>query len=308
MHLLLVDASSFIHRAYHALPKLTRRSDEAPVGAVKGFVDMIWGILRYGPHKDRRMLPTHIGMVFDHPSRNFRHEIYPAYKAGRSEKPHDLVSQFALVRRATEALGLFCLELRGMEADDLIATYAAQAREIDAYVTIASADKDLMCLVDERLCLVDTMRDTIIDYDYVVRKFGVSPAQMVDYLTLVGDPGDNVPGVPSIGAKTAAELLTRFHTLEGILNSLSLIPSLRTRSMLQQYADQARLSKRLVELNYDVAVEVPLFNLKWTGEIDTGVLLEFCDEMEFASVRQKIERALNRAMQGFSNPEPESIR
>ncbi|NBR79815.1 MAG: DNA polymerase I, partial [Alphaproteobacteria bacterium] len=199
-HLYLVDGSTYIFRAYHALPPLTRKSDGLPVGAVSGFCNMLFKLVNEMTAAES---PTHLAVIFDASGKSFRNEIYPDYKAHRPPAPEDLVPQFPLVREATRAFNIPAIELEGFEADDLIATYARAAAAQGAKVTIVSSDKDLMQLVGGTIDMVDTMKDKKIGPDQVVEKFGVRPDRVIDVQSLAGDSVDNVPGVPGIGIKTA---------------------------------------------------------------------------------------------------------
>jgi DNA polymerase I len=200
-HVFLVDGSSYIFRAYHALPPLNRKSDGLQVNAVLGFCNMLWKLLRDMPPDNR---PTHLAIVFDKSEVTFRNKLYPDYKAHRPPAPDDLIPQFALIRDAVRAFDLPCLEQIGFEADDLIATYAREASESGATTTIVSSDKDLMQLVTDKVTMFDTMKDRRIGIAEVVEKFGVPPEKVVEVQALAGDSTDNVPGVPGIGIKTAA--------------------------------------------------------------------------------------------------------
>ena len=209
VRLYLVDGSGFIFRAYHALPPLTRKSDGLPVGAVQGFCNMLWKLLldmQASPDA-----PTHLAVVFDHSEKTFRNALYADYKAHRPPAPDDLVPQFALVREATRAFGVSCLETPGYEADDLIAAYACHARDFGGEVVIVSSDKDLMQLVGDRVSMLDTMKNVRIGAAEVMEKFGVPPDKVIDVQALCGDAVDNVPGAPGIGIKTASALINEFH-------------------------------------------------------------------------------------------------
>ncbi|MBL8636994.1 MAG: DNA polymerase I [Alphaproteobacteria bacterium] len=244
--LFLVDGSGFIFRAYHALPPLTRR-DGTPVGAVMGFCNMLLKLLLDHPH-------AKIAVVFDTSRQTFRNEIYPAYKANRPPPPEDLIPQFALIREATKAYGLPSLELDGFEADDLIATYARLGVESGIGVTIVSSDKDLMQLVRDGVRLMDPIKQTIIGPAEVMEKFGVLPDKVIDVQSLAGDSIDNVPGVPGIGVKTAAQLITEYGSLEELLNRTADIKQPKRRESLEQNAEAARMSKKLVTLSDQVPV------------------------------------------------------
>ena len=197
-HLFLVDGSAYIFRAFHALPPLTRKSDGLPVGAVAGFCNMLWKLLQDARDTDVGVTPTHFAVIFDYSSKTFRKDLYPEYKANRSEPPEDLVPQFGLIREATRAFNLPCIEVEGYEADDIIATYARQAETIGAHTTIISSDKDLMQLVSDHVSMYDSMKDKQIGIAEVIEKFGVGPEKMIDLQALNGDSTDNVPGVPGI--------------------------------------------------------------------------------------------------------------
>jgi len=245
-HVFLVDGSGFIFRAYHALPALTR-PDGTPVGAVYGFTQMLMKLIEDTD-------ADHIAIIFDAARINFRNDIYPDYKANRTETPEDLIPQFPLIREATQAFDLPVIELKGFEADDLIATYARAAAREGAKVTIVSSDKDLMQLVDEKITMFDAMGNRTIGPKEVEEKFGVAPDRVVDVQALAGDSTDNVPGVPGIGVKTAAELIREYGDLENLLAHAGEIKQPKRRERLQENADLARISRRLVELRDDVPV------------------------------------------------------
>lgn len=257
-HLYLIDGSAYIFRAYHALPPLTRKSDGLPIGAVSGFCNMLWKLLQEARDTAVGVVPTHFAVIFDHSSTTFRNEIYPEYKANRDAPPEDLRPQFGLIRQATIAFNLPCIEKAGYEADDLIATYAKQARELGADVTIVSSDKDLMQLVGPQVIMYDTMKDRRVGTDEVIEKFGVGPEKMIDLQSLAGDSTDNVPGVPGIGPKTAAQLLEEYGTLEVLLERASEIKQNKRRENLIEFAEQARISKKLVTLDENTPLDVPL--------------------------------------------------
>ncbi|MEO9525812.1 MAG: DNA polymerase I, partial [Roseibium sp.] len=195
-HLILVDGSTFIFRAYHALPPLTRKPDGLPVGAVSGFCNMLWKLLQEGLTPEKGDEPTHFAVIFDHSAQTFRNEIYPEYKAHRPDPPEDLVPQFGLIREATRAFSVHCIEQAGFEADDLIATYARDAAAQGARVTIVSGDKDLMQLIGPKVGMIDTMKNKIFGEAEVFEKFGVGPDKVIEVQSLAGDSVDNVPGVP----------------------------------------------------------------------------------------------------------------
>ncbi len=286
-HLFLVDGSAYIFRAYHALPPLTRKSDGLPVGAVAGFCNMLWKLLRDARDTSVGVVPTHFAVIFDYSSKTFRNEIYPEYKANRSEPPQDLRPQFGLIREATRAFNLPCLETEGYEADDLIATYARMAREAGGDVTIISSDKDLMQLIGPQVQMYDSMRDRQVGVDEVVEKFGVMPEKMIDLQALSGDSTDNVPGVPGIGPKTAAQLLEEYGDLETLLDRAAEIKQNKRRENLIDHAEMARLSKKLVTLDDKVNLEVPLDGLV-LQPIDGPKLIAFLKAMEFNALTRKV--------------------
>ncbi|MBU6371152.1 MAG: DNA polymerase I [Alphaproteobacteria bacterium] len=281
----LIDGSGYIFRAYHALPPLTRASDGMPVGAVQGFCNMLWKFLNDMKAAER---PTHLAVIFDRSETTFRNELYPEYKAHRPPAPEDLVPQFALIREATRAFGVPAIDMEGFEADDLIATYARQAREAGANVKIVSSDKDLMQLiVDGQVELFDPMKQKPLGPEAVLEKFGVTPDKVIDVQALMGDSVDNVPGAPGIGPKTAAELITTYGSLEAVLERASEVKQQKRRETLIQYAEQIRISKQLVTLKDDVAVEEPLDRFA-VRDFEDGVLLKFLDEMEFRTLGRRV--------------------
>jgi DNA polymerase-1 len=286
-HLILVDGSAFIFRAFHALPPLSRKSDGLPVGAVSGFCNMIWKLLQEGPTQEEGDEPTHFAVIFDYSAKTFRNAIYKDYKAHRPDPPSDLIPQFGLIRQATRAFNLACIEQQGWEADDIIATYATQAAKVGAAVTIISSDKDLMQLVRPGIRMVDTMRDQIIDRNFVHEKFGVWPEKMIELQALVGDSTDNVPGVPGIGPKTAAELLSEYGDLETLLSRAGEIRQPKRRENLIQFAEQARISRQLVELSCEVPLDVPIDDLALEA-VDGAQAIGFCKAMEFFSLMRRV--------------------
>jgi DNA polymerase-1 len=283
----LVDGSGYIFRAFHALPPLTRPSDGLPVGAVHGFCNMLWKLLRETKGEKR---PTHIAVIFDHSEVTFRNAIFADYKAHRPDTPPELVPQFPLIRDAVRAFNVACVEQEGFEADDIIATYAREAVEASGEVVIVSSDKDLMQLVEPGVLMLDTMKNKVIGEPEVIEKFGVPPDKVVDVQALAGDSTDNVPGVPGIGIKTAAELIREYGDLETLLARAPEIKQKMRRERLIEFADQARLSRRLVELDKNVPVERPL-DLTAVEEPDPHRLLAFLRSMEFNSLTKRISDA-----------------
>ena len=288
-HLFLVDGSSYIFRAYHALPPLTRKSDGLPVGAVSGFCNMLYKLIE--DTKDE-FEPTHLAVVFDAGSRTFRNDIYPEYKANRAEPPEDLVPQFALVRDATRAFGVPCIEKPGYEADDIIATYARMAHEVGARVTIVSSDKDLMQLVNGHVDMLDTMKLRTITEPEVIEKFGVPPEKVVDVQALAGDSIDNVPGVPGIGIKTAAQLILEYGDLETLLERASEIKQTKRRENLIAFADLARISKRLVQLDAHVPLDEDPGSMVMRDP-DPEKLIGFLKDMEFTTLTRRVGERYN---------------
>jgi DNA polymerase-1 len=288
-HLYLIDGSGYIFRAYHALPPLTRKSDGLPVGAVQGFCNMLWKLLK---ETNAGQKPTHLAVIFDHSSKSFRNDIYPEYKAQRPDPPADLRPQFGLIRQATRAFNVACVEQANYEADDLIATYARQAVEAGATCRIVSSDKDLMQLIRPGVALYDTMKDREVGEPEVLEKFGVTPDKVIDIQSLAGDSVDNVPGVPGIGVKTAAQLITEYGNLETLLERAPEIKQQKRRENLIQFADQARISKRLVTLDDHVPVEHDVSGFA----VDTpkaSQLIGFTKALEFTSFTKKVAGELD---------------
>jgi len=288
-HLYLVDGSTYIFRAYHALPPLTRKSDKLPVGAVAGFCNMLVKLIddmdaqdAGAPDTDIKSSPTHLAVIFDASGRSFRNDIYPDYKANRAEPPEDLVPQFPLIREAVKAFGVAQFELEGFEADDLIASYAAEAAKAGARVTIVSSDKDLMQLVTPHINMLDTMKDRHIGIGEVVEKFGVPPKKVIDVQALAGDSTDNIPGVPGIGVKTAAELIQAYGTLDELLARAEEITQPKRRENLITYAEQARLSRELVTLKQTAPRPVPFSDMR-LQQPQPAALMGFLKAMEFNS-------------------------
>src|SRR5712692_2495755 len=283
-HVFLVDGSSYIFRAYHALPPLNRKSDGLQVNAVYGFCNMLWKLLRDMKPEER---PTHLAVIFDKSEHTFRNEFYPAYKAHRPDAPDDLVPQFKYIREAVRAFDIPCLEQAGFEADDLIATYAREACEAGATTTIVSSDKDLMQLVGDTVVMYDTMKDRRIGREEVLERFGVGPEKVIEVQALIGDSTDNVPGVPGIGVKTAAQLIGEYGDLETLLSRAGEIKQEKRRQALIDNAEQARLSKRLVTLDDHVKLDVPLADLA-VHDPDYKRLVAFLKAMEFASLTRRV--------------------
>jgi len=279
-HFYLIDGSGYIFRAYYALPPLSRKSDGLPTGAVSGFCSMLFKLLEDARADESKEKPTHFAVIFDSARKNFRNEIYKDYKANRSEAPEDLAPQFEYIRKSVKAFNLPSIELLNYEADDLIATYAKQITKLGAKVTVISSDKDLMQLVSKDIRLYDPMKSKIIGEKEVIEKFGVKPSQVIDVQSLAGDSSDNIPGVPGIGIKTAAELINKYKNLDTLLNKASEIKQNKRRETLLENKDKALLSRELVTLKSNVPVkdELSSFILK---DVDKETLYNFLREMEF---------------------------
>ena len=279
-HFYLIDGSGYIFRAYYALPPLSRKSDGMPTGAVSGFCSMLFKLLEDARSDDSENKPSHFVVIFDSAKKNFRNEIYSDYKANRTEAPDDLIPQFDYIRKSVKAFNLPSIELLNYEADDLIATYAKQIVKVGAKATIISSDKDLMQLVSDDIRLYDPMKSKVIGEKEVIEKFGVKPEQVIDVQSLAGDSSDNIPGVPGIGVKTAAELINKYKNLDVLLKKANEIPQTKRRETLLANKDKALLSKKLVTLKEDVPVKDKLesFIIK---NIDKNKLYSFLREMEF---------------------------
>ena len=272
-HVVLVDGSGYIFRAYHALPPLTRKSDGLPIGAVAGFSNMLFKLLRGQNDEDR---PSHFAVIFDKGSYTFRNDIFPEYKANRSETPEDLIPQFPLTRDATRAFGSPAIEMEGFEADDLIATYAKQAEAKGARVTIISSDKDLMQLVSDQVSMLDTMKNKAIGREEVIAKFGMGPEMVTQIQSLAGDSVDNIPGVPGIGVKTAVLLLNEYGDLETLLERCGEIPQKGRREKMMANIDmlefllslshlrQMWMSKCLLKTWLFLTLMLMFFLISWT--------------------------------------------
>jgi len=286
-HLYLVDGSGYIFRAFHALPPLSRKSDGLPTGAVAGFSNMLFKMLRETKAGER---PTHFAVIFDSSRANFRNKIYPDYKAHRPPPPDDLIPQFGLIREATRAFGVPAVELEGYEADDLIAAYAAEAMRAGATVTVVSSDKDLMQLVvDGKVELLDPVKQKPIRSAEVMEKFGVPPSKVIDVQALAGDSTDNVPGVPGIGVKTAAELINLYGDLETLLKKAGEIKQPKRRETLIDNAEKARISKKLVTLDDKAPVPTPINELG-VIEPDARELMAFLKAMEFTALIKRVAK------------------
>ena len=288
-HIYLVDGSTYIFRAYHALPPLTRKSDGFPVGAISGFCNMLDKLIKDEREKNNL---THLLVIFDASGKTFRNDIYPEYKANRSSPPEDLIPQFPVIRKATDAFNVTHVEMLGYEADDLIASYAKAAVDEKMKVTIVSSDKDLMQLVKEDVSMLDTMKNRLIKKNEVIEKFGVEPNRVIDVQSLAGDSVDNIPGVPGIGIKTASLLINEYDNLDNLLEKASNIKQNKRRESLIEFADQARLSRELVTLKEDVELPIPIKNIE-IQSINPEKLISFLKGMEFKTLTEKKAREFN---------------
>ena len=293
-HFYLIDGSGYIFRAYYALPPLTRKSDGLPTGAVSGFCSMLFKLLEDSKSNENLQKPTHFAVIFDSARKTFRNEIYSDYKANRSEAPDDLAPQFEYIRKSVLAFNLPSVDLLNYEADDLIATYVDQILKVGAKVTIVSSDKDLMQLYKKGVRIFDPMKNKFINEDDVFKKFGVDASKVIDVQALAGDSSDNVPGVPGIGVKTAAELINKYGTLEKLLKSTHEIKQNKRRETLIENQDKALISKELVTLKHDAPVDRELTEFK-LKEIDKDKLYEFLREMEF-------NRLLSSVISAYGEP------
>ena len=297
-HLFLIDGSGYIFRAYYALPPLTRKSDGLPVGAVSGFCNMLYSFLEKARAGNSMDTPSHLAVIFDSARKNFRNDIYKEYKGNRSDAPEDLIPQFDYIRKAVKAFNLPSIELQNYEADDLIATYKIQAKKEKIKLTIVSSDKDLMQLVDQDTYMLDTMKDKHIGIDEVKEKFGVPPEKVIDVQSLAGDSVDNVPGVPGIGIKTAAELINQFGSLDELLKKAETIKQPKRRQALLDNKSNALISRELVTLKNDVPVKETIndFILK---PFDKEKIFSFLDEMEFTKIKKRIEQTYGMSETNF---------
>ncbi len=288
--LCLIDGSGFIFRAFYALPPLSR-PDGTPVGAVFGFTSMLMNLIETHKH-------DLWAVIFDAKRHNFRHELYPDYKANRASPPPELIPQFSLIRDVCKTFDVPSIEMEGYEADDLIATYAHQAAHDGYQVTIVSGDKDLMQLMNSNVELIDPIKNRVLTHEDVAKKFGVLPEKVADVQALMGDSTDNVPGVPGVGPKTASELITTYGDLESLLKNAHTIPQVKRRELIQTHADAARLSKQLVLLKADVPVIVPYQELK-PKPMDYSKVINFITEQGFHRLKS---RALNFFENQASHP------
>ncbi|MBD1133434.1 DNA polymerase I [Pelagibacterales bacterium SAG-MED44] len=305
-HFYLIDGSGYIFRAYYALPPLSRKSDGLPTGAVSGFCSMLFKLLEDSKSDQNLQKPTHFAVIFDSARKTFRNDIYSDYKANRSEAPDDLAPQFEYIRKSVLAFNLPSVDLSNYEADDLIATYVDQILKKGARVTIVSSDKDLMQLYQKNVRIFDPMKNKFITEEDVFKKFGVDASKVIDVQSLAGDSSDNVPGVPGIGVKTAAELINKYGTLEKLLKSAHEIKQNKRRETLLENKDKALISKKLVTLDHKSPIkrELSEFELK---SIDKDKLYKFLREMEFNRLLSSAISAYGESVLSSSSPEIKSI-
>ena len=298
-HFYLIDGSGYIFRAYYALPPLSRKSDGLPTGAVNGFCNMLYKLLEDSRSDESKNKPTHFAVIFDAVRKNFRNEIYKDYKANRTDAPEDLAPQFEYIRKSVEAFNVISAEMVNYEADDLIATYTKQIIKNGAKVTIISGDKDLMQLVKPGVRLYDPMKSKVLGNKEVKEKFGVEPNKVIDVQALAGDSSDNVPGVPGIGIKTAAELINKYKSLDKLLEKANEIPQKKRRETILENKNKAILSRKLVELKSDVPVKQKLetFVLK---KINKEKLYDFLRDMEF-------NRLLSQVIANYGEPSENKV-
>ncbi len=283
-HLFLIDGSGYIFRAYYALPALYRKRDGLPTGAVNGFCNMLYKLIE---DTNIKIKPSHIAVIFDSAKKTFRNEIYDEYKANRGEPPEDLVPQFKIIKESVKAFGIQSIELKGFEADDIIATYATQASKKKWKVSIVSSDKDLMQIVNKDINLLDTMKNKTIGPDEVYEKFGVEPNKVIDVQALAGDSSDNIPGAPGIGIKIAADLINQFGNLERLLKDCDEIKQVKRKASIKDNIDQIKVSKELVTLRNDVK-DIPKLEELERKDISISKLVPFLIDLELNKLSERI--------------------
>ena len=303
-HLYLIDGSGFIFRAYHAIPYMSR-DDGTPINAVMGFCNMLFKMLKDLDDGER---PSHLACIFDRARKTFRNDIYADYKAHRPPAPDDLVPQFPIIREAVTAFNVPAIDMEGFEADDIIATYARQAEAQGFQVTIVSSDKDLMQLVGDKIDMFDSMKNRHIGPAEVFEKFGVGPEKVIEIQALAGDSADNVPGVPGIGVKTAAQLITEYGDLDSLLERAGEIKQTKRRENLIEFADMARISRELVTLSTDVP-NLPDIDTLELNDIDVDAALPFLEEQGFRSLSAKVlsHMGSDAPISYRATPEPEEV-
>lgn len=281
MTAILVDASGYIYRAFYSQPPMTK-ADGTPIGCIHGYLTMLWNLKR------QHVTASHFGVCFDKGKSAARVALHSDYKGHRPPVPDDLKSQLAIVRDATTAIGLPVIEAEGIEADDLLASYATAFRANGDDVIIVSVDKDLMQMISDGVEMFDPMKKRAITVEDVVAKLGVGPELAIDAQALIGDATDNVPGVPKIGPKTAGQLLNRFGSLNAVLDNWHAVEKPAIRDSLMLSRDRATLSRQLVTLMRDVPLPLPLKALE-AKDVDAGKLVAFCKQCEFASLGAEIQ-------------------
>lgn len=306
-HLVLIDGSSFIHRAYHAYPPLTRRRDGFPTGAISGFASMMWRILKaHTRNYHFRSTVTHLAVVMDAPGKNWRHDLFSDYKAQRKPRPDDLKVQIEMVPEIVEAFSILNIAEPGYEADDIMATYATMAAAADADVTLVTSDKDMMQLISHRIRMYDTMSERgnmtnrwgekiagwQIGREQVIEKFGVPPERIADFLALTGDTADNVPGVPKVGEKTAAKLVNQFGDVESVIDRAKEITTPAVREAIQAHAETIRLARQLVALDCDALLFYSLDDLS-ECPMDLDRLHRFCESMDMGELAGKVQKSMD---------------
>jgi DNA polymerase-1 len=292
--LVLIDGSSYLYRAFHALPALTNAQGE-PTGALHGVLTMILKLLR-------EEQPAHIAVVFDAPGKTFRDEMYADYKATRPPMPDDLRSQVQPILDAVEAMGLPLLRVEGVEADDVIGTLCAEAENNGLQVLVSTGDKDLAQLVTDKVTLVNTMNDSRLDRDAVKAKFDVYPEQIIDYLALVGDSSDNIPGVPKVGAKTAAKWLNQYDSADGIIEHGEEIKG-KVGESLRDNIESLRLSQNLARIKTDVGLDVGIDDLK-AREADTEALRKLYSHFDLRSLLRGLDENTGEVPEQADDQEP----
>ena len=283
---ILVDGSSYIYRAYHALPPLTTSSGQ-PTGAVRGVTTMVMRILEDHPNSP-------VGMIFDAKGETFRNEMYSEYKANRPPMPDDLRPQIQPIHDICRALGLKLFIVDGVEADDVIGTLATEAESKGIKTVVSTGDKDLAQLVTKNITLVNTMTNELLDEDRVMKKFGVRPDQIIDYLALVGDTSDNIPGVNKVGPKTAVNWLSKYDSVEKIIESADEITG-KVGEYLREGIEQLKLSKQLTTIKKDVALDFGIEDLKVEPR-DEAKIFELFTELEFKTlIKSKVDKSTSKA-------------
>lgn len=292
MKLVLLDVAGYIYQGFHAIPPIVRPSDQMPCNAIQHFTKTLWKIKRrHKLHPDLKDAATHMVAIFDASGDNWRHDIYPDYKANRPPSPEALSVQKPFFREAAKAFNIPVVELAGYEADDLVATYAQRGRDEGYEVVIVSGDKDLMQLVRPGVTIFNPFKWQVIGEFEVIEKFGVPPHLVLDAQAMIGDSTDNIPGVPGIGQKTAAELLKQYGTLDEILACAEMIPQPKRRQSLIECANQARMSRTLAWLADDAPIDDPIESFE-VRDMDPTMVLEFLEEMEFESLANEYRETL----------------